>query len=179
MKRAMTWMKAALVVPVATAGVLVAVGGTAEAGDDVVCRGTIGKRVIDGNVVVPRNATCRLVRTVVDGNVTAGSGSVLKVEGARVDGNIQTSGARQVLVASNHGVRTRVDGNIQLKNGTRGGAVRLAVVKGDIQLFSNRGRFDVRRNIVDGNLQCKSNSPAPTGAGNRVEGNKEGQCRRF
>ncbi|WP_082605778.1 hypothetical protein [Nocardioides sp. Root190] len=179
MKRATTWMKAALVVPVMAAGMVVGTGATSQADDDVVCRGTIGTRVIDGNVVVPRNATCRLVRMVVDGDVKAGSGAVLKVEGARIDGNIQTSGARQVFIAGNHGVGTRVDGNIQLKNGTRGGYVRLAVVKGDIQLFSNRGRFDVRRNIVDGNLQCKGNKPAPTGAKNRVDGNKENQCRRF
>jgi len=30
---------------------------------------------------------------------------------------------------------------------------------------------------VDGNLQCKSNRPAPTGDFNRVQGNKEDQCR--
>jgi hypothetical protein len=35
----------------------------------------------------------------------------------------------------------------------------------------------VRKNRVDGNLQCKSNQPRPVGGGNRVDGNKEDQCR--
>lgn len=178
----MKWWKAMLVLPVAAAGTVVAVGagsGAAHADDDVVCRGTIGKRAIGGNVIVPQNATCRLVRTVVDGDVKAYSGAVLRVEGVRVEGNIQTSGARTVVVAGNRGLNTRVDGNIQLTNGRSGGSIRLAAVYGDIQLFSNRGTFDVRRNVVAGNLQCKSNSPSPTGLGNRVKGNKEGQCRRL
>ena len=33
------------------------------------------------------------------------------------------------------------------------------------------------RNVVGGNLQCKSNDPRPVGGNNRVEGNKEDQCR--
>ena len=47
----------------------------------------------------------------------------------------------------------------------------------DIQLFSNDGEFVVRRNVVDGNLQCKGNEPMPVGGDNKVEGNKEDQCR--
>ena len=74
--------------------------------------------------------------------------------------------------------RSMIDGSVQLK---QGGSARIegANVNGDIQLFSNRGSQVVRNNYVDGNLQCKSNVPAPTGGGNRVEGNKEDQCRRL
>jgi hypothetical protein len=37
----------------------------------------------------------------------------------------------------------------------------------------------IHRNVIDGNLQCKSNQPRPTGDRNRVQGNKENQCRRM
>jgi hypothetical protein len=52
-------------------------------------------------------------------------------------------------------------------------------VNGDIQIFSHRNGISIRSNVVGGNLQCKSNSPAPTGGGNTVYGNKEDQCRRL
>ena len=64
----------------------------------------------------------------------------------------------------------------QLKQGGGGKLLRNAV-NADIQLFSNDGRFEVRRNVVGGNLQCKSNNPKPVGGNNRVEGNKEDQCK--
>jgi hypothetical protein len=38
---------------------------------------------------------------------------------------------------------------------------------------------DANRNVIDGNLQCKSKRPRPTGDDNRVQSNKEDQCRRM
>jgi hypothetical protein len=73
-------------------------------------------------------------------------------------------------------VKSRVGGSIQLEQGG-GGKLLRNVVDSDIQLFSNDGRFTVRGNVVGGNLQCKSNEPRPIGGNNRVEGNKEDQCR--
>lgn len=72
---------------------------------------------------------------------------------------------------------SRIDGDIQVTAG-RSVNVRGSTVDGDIQLFKNRrkGAKIVRGNRVDGNLQCKQNRPAPKGGGNRVEGDKEGQC---
>ncbi|THV13024.1 hypothetical protein E9934_10745 [Nocardioides caeni] len=166
-----------MAVPLLGAGLTLVTSSPAYA-DDRVCRGAIGARTIDDNVVVPRGATCRLIGTRVEGNVLVKSGGTLRAEGVRVDGNIQAQGARRVVVIPRADRRSVVKGNIQLTSGGRlGGVVQRSVVDGDIQLFSNRGRFVVRGNVVDGNLQCKSNTPRPTGGNNRVEGNKEGQCR--
>lgn len=168
--------QALLVLPLATAGLTLAGTGTAHA-DDRICRGTIGARTIDDNVVVPRGAVCKLVGTRVEGNVLVRSGAVLQARAVRVDGNIQAKYAKRIAVLPYDGRRSVVKGNIQLESGRDGGRILGVVVDGDIQLFSNRGRFEVRRNFVDGNLQCKNNVPRPVGSGNRVEGNKEGQCR--
>ncbi|MDQ3112687.1 MAG: hypothetical protein M3Q84_01115, partial [Actinomycetota bacterium] len=45
--------------------------------DDRVCTGTIGAVSIDGDVVVPDNATCKLEGTKVDGNVKVNNGATL------------------------------------------------------------------------------------------------------
>ena len=52
-------------------------------------------------------------------------------------------------------------------------------VNSDVQAFQNRGGVEISDNRIDGNLQCKSNTPAPTGGGNIVQGNKEDQCSRL
>jgi len=53
------------------------------------------------------------------------------------------------------------------------------VVGSDVQVFTNRGTIAINGNRIDGNLQCKENTPAPTGSGNVVQGNKEDQCARL
>ena len=45
--------------------------------------------------------------------------------------------------------------------------------------INKSGAKNIYDNRVDGNLQCKSNTPAPKGWGNRVSGDKEGQCARL
>lgn len=150
----------------------------AHADDDVTCRGTIGARSIDGDVVVPKGAKCTLKGTRIDGDIKVGRNATLVARGVKVDGNIQAKRHKKVTVATLNGKRSTVDGNIQLERGG-GGKIGAVVVDGDIQLFSNRGKFNVLKNVVDGNIQCKSNKPAPVGHSNRVEGNKEDQCRRL
>lgn len=148
--------------------------------DDRTCRGTIGAAQVDGDVVVPRGATCTLNGTRVDGNVLVRANGTLYARGVRVDGNVQAENAKYVVVrertVDRQVRRSFVGGSIQLVQGG-GGRLLGNVVDGDVQLFSNDRRFEVRRNVVDGNLQCKSNTPRPVGGGNRVEGDKENQCR--
>lgn len=147
--------------------------------EERVCRGTIGASSIDGDVVVPRDATCRLRGTRVDGNVQVRRGATLIARGVRVGGNIQAEGHQKVVVrprtVDEQVRRSRVGGSIQLEQGG-GGRLLRTVVDSDVQLFSNDARFVVRKNAIDGNLQCKGNDPAPTGGGNSVQGNKEDQC---
>ena len=168
--------------------------------DDRRCRGTIRAVHVDGNVIVPRGATCTLRGTRVDDNVFVRRGAVLQALGVRVGGNIQAVNHRRVLVAprtvNNTVVRSRIGGDIQLFSGGRGGVRRTViggnlqvtqnnrfqaalrnVIDGDLQAFSNSGGFRIFANRIDGNLQCKSNNPRPRGGRNVVQGNKEDQCR--
>lgn len=142
--------------------------------DERVCRGTIGKVVVDGDVRVAPGATCTLAGTTVKGNVYVSGRSTLTTRAARVNGNIQAENHTRVVLLTG----TIVGGSVQLK---QGGSARIESIRvnGDVQLFSNRGTQTVNRNTIGGNLQCKSNVPAPTGTGNRVGGNKEDQCARL
>ncbi|HEX2174403.1 MAG TPA: hypothetical protein VHG70_00710 [Nocardioidaceae bacterium] len=166
------------------AGLILAFSAPAQA-DDRRCTGTIRTVQIDGDVNVPAGARCTLIGTRIDGNVKVYRNARLVARGAKVGGNIQADNHRRVEIlprrlANGRLSLTTVGGSIQLKQGG-GGEVRRTRTNGDIQLFSNTdgGRFQVYGNRVGGNLQCKSNSPAPVGANNTVQGNKEGQCRRF
>jgi hypothetical protein len=170
--------------------------------DDRRCRGSIGPVFVDGNVIVPKGATCRLRGTRVDGNVHVNARASLVARGVRVGGNIQAVNYRHVAVTPRQVgrkiVRPHIDGDIQLFSGGFGKVRRAVVggnvqtkqnnrrqlvirsrVDGDVQAFSNSGGVRINRNVIDGNLQCKSNNPRPTGDHNRVAGNKENQCRRM
>ncbi|WP_106399941.1 hypothetical protein [Actinocorallia populi] len=164
-------------IPLALAAPLVT-AAPAAADDDVTCRGTITARSIDGNVQVPRGATCRLLGTRVDGDVKVNKNATLIARGVRVKGNIQAAKHKRVDVRPRGSARSFVDGNIQLERGKQAYILR-TVVNGDIQLFGNSARQTVQRNVVDGNLQCKSNRVKVRGGDNRVDGNKEDQCRRL
>lgn len=159
---------------ITTAGLLVlGLLSSAHAGDRV-CDGTIGADAIDVDVVIRKGRSCRLQGTRVDGNVKVGSGARLLASGVSVEGNVQAENVGSVAVTAN----SEIGGNLQAKQGDAV-QVQATRVDGDIQLFDNRGKLHVRNNTVGGNLQCKSNRLAPTGGGNRVEGDKEDQCARL
>ena len=186
-----------LLIPLALIALLMA-AAPAQA-DDRQCTGTIGAVDVDGNVIVPSDATCTLLSTRVDDNVFVRPGAVLEAFGVSVGGNIQAENHRRVIVAArtvnDTVVPSRIGGDIQLFDGDRGRvwqatiggnlqvnqnsgfqeAVR-NVIDGDLQAFSNEGGFLIYANRIDGNLQCKSNDPPPVGGQNLVEGNKEDQC---
>jgi hypothetical protein len=52
-------------------------------------------------------------------------------------------------------------------------------VGGSVKVEKNQAEAEISDNDIGGNLACFDNTPPPTGAANRVEGNKEGQCRTF
>jgi hypothetical protein len=157
---------------------------------DGLCRGSYGAVTVE-ELEVPQGATCVLRGTRVQANVKVQRGATLDARGVRVGGNIQAEGAKAVAVVGS----SRVGGSVQLKQGGAA-TVRDSFVNGDIQLDDNNApqivdRNDVggniqvvgthagvsiNSNLVDGNLQCKENSPAPTGGGNVVQGDKEDQC---
>ena len=186
-----------LFIPLVLIALLMA-GAPAHA-DDRECTGTIGAVHVDGNVIVPSDATCTLLGTRVDDNVFVRPGAVLKAFGVSVGGNIQAENHRRVIVAArtvnDTVVRPRIGADIQLFDGdlgrvwqaTIGGNLQVKqnsgfqeavrnVIDGDLQAFSNTGGFRIYGNRIDGNLQCKSNDPPPVGGENVVQGNKEDQC---
>lgn len=155
------------------------------------CRGTIGAVTVE-DVHVPSGASCTLNGTRVQGNVTINQGGNLAATRTVVGGNVQSQAHGTVTLRES----SRVGGSVQLENGGTiqvadsrvGGSIQIKanrghvgiarnVVDSDIQLFSNRAGTLVRSNRVDGNLQCEGNTPAPTGGGNIVQGDKEDQCR--
>ena len=70
-------------------------------------------------------------------------------------------------------------GTIDWEDNDYGMLIRYNKVNGDIKVNQNNRRARIYDNTVGGNLQCQANEPAPVGARNIVDGNKENQCRRF
>jgi hypothetical protein len=163
--------------------------------EETTCRNSIGARTVV-NLRVPDGATCRLTGTTVQGTVKVETNATLVASNIRVIGNVQAENHRAVTVTGSRiggsiqfdqggkfTVRdNRVTGDIQVKSNqyTNGPSViRANIVNHDVQAFSNRGGIEIAGNRIDANLQCKENSPAPTGGNNRVQGNKEDQCKRL
>lgn len=135
---------------------------------------TLNGTRLQGNVTIDRNGTLRATRISVGGNVQSQGHRLVTIrEGSRVGGSVQLESGGEVQVAD-----SRVDGSVQLEQNMAKAGVARNRVGADVQLFTNRGAL-ASQNRIDGNLQCKSNSPAPTGGGNVVQGNKEDQCARL
>jgi hypothetical protein len=182
----------ALALAVSGAGSFALLDAGIASADEVTCRGTIGARTIDGDVNVPRGASCTLRGTRVKGNVFVRDNARAELIRASLTGNVQAGGARNVIVRAG----SRINGSVQVENGGAvsvlrsrvGGSVQTKSNNGlsrvvrnrvgaDVQFFSNRGGFAVWYNRIDGNLQCKSNGLPRRGDHNIVQGNKEDQCR--
>ncbi|TXI18887.1 MAG: hypothetical protein E6Q62_05560 [Nitrosomonas sp.] len=165
--------------------------------DDSRCTRTIGAVTIDGNVIVPAGRSCTLNGTRVKGNVELrDKAQVLIQNGATVIGNVQTDGANRVRI-----LNSNINGNVQLTGITNslrslilhshvGGTVdwndnqaplliQYSDVDSDVKVNQNDRATGIYDNVIGGNLQCQSNVPAPRGARNIVDGNKEDQCARF
>lgn len=145
-----------------------------------------------GDVVIPPNTSCIFTNVRIRGDLTLQSGASLVGAGLTVEDDIEARSADALVLLD-----SRVDGNVEFE---RGGSVQIldTFIDGNVDLESNNGSLDARdntiegnlqvfdntggpftffRNTIDGNLQCKGNAPPPSGGGNRVDGNKEDQCR--
>jgi hypothetical protein len=139
---------------------------------DFYCSGNINNRHIDDNVAI--NKACHMDQVTIKGNVMLYSGAQAVIKNSSIDGNLESKASFSSVVAENN----RIDGNIQLEKGQKIQLINNEV-NGDIQLKENRSNIVVSQNTVDGNLQCEKNSLQPTGHSNRVNGDKEDQCRRL
>ena len=160
--------------------------------EEITCTGAIGAKTVD-NLRVPQNGSCTLNGTIVEGTIKVERGASLDARAVQVNGNVQGENHRYISLSQN----SRINGNIQfdqggafqvldsraqgiqVKSNNGSSLLRNNRVKSDIQVFSHSGGIRIAQNSVDGNLQCKENSPAPTGGGNIVQGNKEDQCRKL
>jgi hypothetical protein len=138
----------------------------------------------------------------INGNLEAtGADTAVFAEGVEVDGNLAASGTDYFdlydsTVAGNFSVRNTTSGSIFCGNTLAGnpeftGNMTLLTigspteacdgnrVSGNIIVRNNQAEAEISDNDVNGNLQCSGNTPPPTGGGNRVDGNAEGQCRGF
>ncbi len=167
------------------------------AADEILCRTTFTNRTIDGNVLVPGGASCVLSNVYVKGNVETRDRAQLVIRNdSFVEGSVQTDGTHRVRIRDSEingniqlegvdyvlgslVVNTRVGGTIDWEDNDAEFLVRFNRVIGDIKVNQNNRLARIFDNIVGGNLQCQENEPPPVGARNRVDGNKEDQCRRF
>lgn len=89
-----------------------AAGAPVAHAETTTCAGTIGAVTLD-NVVVQDDTACTLQGTRLKGTIYVMTRATLNANMVRVNGNIQAEGARSVFVNP----RSRVDGNIQIKQG--------------------------------------------------------------
>lgn len=180
-----------------SAAVLVLAIAMPAAADEIICKTIFQNRTIDGDILVPRGASCILANTYVKGNVRlADRAQLVARDKTFVEGSVQTDGANRVRIRNSEVngniqltgidysqeslvVNTRVGGTIDWEDNDAGMLIRYNKVNGDIKVNQNNRRARIYDNKVGGNLQCQANEPAPVGARNIVDGNKENQCRRF
>lgn len=163
---------------------------------------TLNGHTITGNLIVLPGGHLNARDIEVGGNVWADSADGIFIDfGSEIIGDVQAiNGARvsHAIASSTVGGDiefTDIDsGNVGVSGNRVGGNIKLAnnvvtdfdlignTVTGDLQFFDNQapsGVFGIVNNRIFGNLQCENNNPPPTGFGNVVDGNKEGQCALF
>jgi hypothetical protein len=156
----------------------------------VICFSVIGNTRVEGDLHVL--GRCTLAGTEVRGDVTLYVGGSLTARDARIRGDLEGSRANFVDLQS-----SRIDGSIDLE-GLVGdlttfeeseihGNVELTANRSELQILNNDLRSDVvasrntgglqiSGNLFEQDLSCDGNTPPPTGVGNRIEGEAEGQC---
>ena len=170
------------------------------------CTGSLTNTTIDGDVFVPKGASCTLTDVTVDGNVLVFKKASLTVNGGTITGNVHASNCVFVKLSPGSGAAPTVNGNVHISHCTNSsaspgsGVTAGAEIDGSFICNNNRDFCEVidatvgdnvllhhnvsntasvvSGNTIGGNLGCEANDPAPTasGAPNTVTGDKEGQC---
>ena len=118
---------------------------------------------VGGDLIAEENDYFDLYDSVVNGSFyvrSTQSGSIFC--GNTLNGNPEFTGNMTLLT---------IGSPVQACDGNR--------VNGNIIVVNNQAAAQISDNDVNGNLVCRANVPPPLGAGNRVGGNAEGQCRGF
>lgn len=158
-------------------------------GRDANCTAGFDRERINGTLnVIGR---CELDRTDVRGDVILFAGGSLIARGARIRGTLAGNRADfvdlddvridrgldlQELVGDSSRIESSdIRGNTVL-TGNRSRLEILDNQLGDLRVVGNTGGVLISQNTIDGDVECSGNAPAPTGVGNRIEGDAEGQC---
>jgi hypothetical protein len=154
---------------------------------------------LGGSLDVRGDADVSLDRGEIAGSVKANrAGAAVFAQRLTVAGTLEARGAdildlRDSVVEGNFYVRDTREGSLFCGNTLNGnseftgnsGQLTLGAgdgfcdgnrIDGNVKVAGNRGFTEIGDNDVGGNLTCSGNDPAPAGGGNRVEGNREGQC---
>lgn len=158
---------------------------------------------VEGNVRVDRGGTLLTAGATIRGNIHSDRALRIQLVGTRVLGNVTlVRSAEHVAVGDctgpNHspGRGAIIEGNIQLSKNYAWSGVCGASIRGNLQASGNSGMVLVAGNDIDGNLhagqnlnaltitfnaikgnlRCDENVFPPRAYGNRVGGNREGEC---
>ena len=156
----------------------------------VICFSAMGNTRVEGDLHVL--GRCTLAGTEVRGDVRLYVGGSLTARDARIRGDLEGSRANFVDLQG-----SRIDGSVELE-GLVGDSTTFegSEIHGNVELTANRselhllnndflrdvvasrntGGLEISGNLFERDLRCDANSPAPTGIGNRIEGEAEGQC---
>jgi len=167
---------------------------------DTTCPPTPSGSTVNGNLIVPANASCNLTTTLtVTGNVVVGTGAslgIFPVDGQTVtiNGNITADHCNSVGIQTFGNGMFSVGGNVNIRNctgpvnGYSGIIVTIdgnflcassgvcvaggGVVHGNLTMDNNNAVSEVDDNQIGGNVDVSGNSgSAPTVLGNRIGGN--------
>jgi hypothetical protein len=178
---------------VAGFALLIAGGQNAQAAHTT-CTGSLTGPPIDGDVFVPKGASCTLTDVTVEGSVLVFKRASLTVNGGTITGDVHASNCVFVkLSPDSSNVEPAVNGSVRISHCTNSSAVPGSGVTagGDIggNFICNNNRDSceligatvgnnvlvhhnlsdtasvVSANMIGGNLGCEANRPAPTAGG--------------
>jgi Tannase and feruloyl esterase len=173
-------------------------GGGATARANTSCTGPLSGTV-NGNIVVPKGASCTLSNATVSGDVHVLQNASLTIDATEqpttINGNVVANGCTSALLEGGVtvsdsvqieqcsqqsgfiGPGVKIGANFQCINNPGGCEAELGTVQGSVQIEGSNSS-DISLVSVGGNLQCGGNTPAPTHnfGPDFVTGAEEGQC---
>ncbi len=151
---------------------------------------TLTDSSVNGNVSVDGGGSLTLNGVTVGGNLSTQGSPVSLVQDSTgaptiVDGNVDIANAP--AGPANVICGAMIDGNLNVHNnnatswiGVGGSCTSGNSISGNVQVSNNKVSGGpsavVGGNTIGKNLNCNGNNPAPTGSGNTVSGNNNGQC---
>jgi hypothetical protein len=135
---------------------------------------------INGNVKIEGGRTTAFAEAVqVGGSLEAIRAEYFDLYDSTVNGNFVVRDTRQGSIFCGNTLNGTPEFTADrglLTIGAPGEACDGNRINGNLKVEGNRAETEISDNEISGNLTCFDNRPPPVGGGNRVGGNKEGQC---